>query len=223
MEKICFIICTNKEYVLQECLLYLEQLHVPEGYEVEVLTVRDAKSMAAGYNYGMKHSDAKYKIYMHQDVFIYYHDFLQEILSLFTKYPKIGMIGMVGNTSLGKDGALWNDAKAKRKGEVLLDLIVKNQYACYGKVENEYEKVLVIDGLLMATQYDIPWREDLFSGWDMYDCSQSMEFHRAGYDVVVPKMDAPWCVHDNDILDMDNYEKWHAVFKKEYEKDWRES
>ena len=26
-----------------------------------------------------------------------------------------------------------------------------------------------VDGLLMATQYDIPWREDLFDGWDFYD------------------------------------------------------
>ncbi len=23
-----------------------------------------------------------------------------------------------------------------------------------------------IDGLLMATQYDVPWREDLFDGFD---------------------------------------------------------
>ncbi len=54
----------------------------------------------------------------------------------------------------------------------------------------------MIDGMLMATQYDLPWREDLFMRWDSYDASQSQEFIRHGYQVVVPAMDHPWCLHD---------------------------
>ena len=38
----------------------------------------------------------------------------------------------------------------------------------------------------MATQYDVPWREDLFDGFDFYDVSQSFEFRKAGYTVGVP-------------------------------------
>lgn len=40
--------------------------------------------------------------------------------------------------------------------------------------------VTAIDGMFMATQYDISWREDLFDGWDFYDISQSCEFTRGG-------------------------------------------
>ena len=43
--KIAFIICTNDNQELQECLVYLNNLDVPEGYKVEIITVMDASSM----------------------------------------------------------------------------------------------------------------------------------------------------------------------------------
>ena len=69
-KKICFIACVNNERLWKECLVYIDRLIIPEGYKVDVLAVWDAKSIAAGYNEGMQASDAKYKIYLHQDVFI---------------------------------------------------------------------------------------------------------------------------------------------------------
>ena len=68
--KISFIICTNDELQLQECLMYINLLHIPEGYQTEVITVTDAVSMASGYNEAMRTSDAKYKIYLHQDMWV---------------------------------------------------------------------------------------------------------------------------------------------------------
>jgi hypothetical protein len=63
-----------------------------------------------------------------------------------------------------------------------------------------YETVQVVDGLLMVTQYDLPWREDLFQSWHFYDASQCMEFAKAGYTVAVPKQEKPWCLHDSGIV-----------------------
>ena len=54
------------------------------------------------------------------------------------------------------------------------------------KQNKPYTEVEAVDGLFIATQYDVKWREDIFDGWDFYDISQSEEFHRAGYKVVVP-------------------------------------
>ena len=82
--------------------------------------------------------------------------------------------------------------------------------------DSGYLDVDAIDGFLMVTQYDVPWREDLFTGWDFYDCSQSMEFIRKGYRVVVPDMKAPWCVHDCGFIDLTNYEEERKKFIKEY-------
>lgn len=218
--KICFIICSNDEFATEECLLYIKHLEVPEGYEVQTVIVTGAKSMCAGYNQGMKQTDAKYKIFMHQDVYIVNKNFLQDLLNLFCEDAQIGMVGMVGNTSLAEDGGAWSDGSWRRVGKVYLDTIINKSYSASPKFTTTYKEVIVVDGLLMATQYDIPWREDLFHGWDFYDCSQAIEFIRAGYKVVVPDMVHPWCLHDNDVLNLSHYDAWRQVFQKEYYEDY---
>jgi hypothetical protein len=77
--------------------------------------------------------------------------------------------------------------------------------------------VEALDGLLLATQTDIPWREDLFDGWDFYDISQCFEMIRHGYRVVVPYQDEPWCYHDNNYSKMVNYQKYCDRFVDEYQ------
>lgn len=214
--KICFIMCANDAFLAKECLLYISQLEIPEGFAVEKKIIYGAESMASGYNRAMKESDAKYKIYLHQDVLLVHRTFLLGMTALFRANPQIGMLGVVGNKSLATDGCPWSDGMHRRIGEIFSDLIYKTGYSVFSKVAGDYEEAVVLDGLFMATQYDLPWREDLFQGWDFYDCSQSLEFWKAGYLVVVPHMEAPWCLHDNDILHMENYEMWRRVFEEEY-------
>ena len=74
----------------------------------------------------------------------------------------------------------------------------------------------------MATQHDVPWREDLFQKWDFYDVSQSMEFRRRGYQVVVPYMEKPWCIHDDGILNLEHYYGEMDIFREEYYKIFEE-
>lgn len=219
-KKICFIMCSNNERFAEECSLYLRQLTVPEGYETQILVIRDAHSMACGYHRAMKQSDAKYKVYLHQDVLVIYRDFLKELIRLFQKYPKLGMLGVVGNTSLAEDGCPWSDGMWRRVGDLYADTIDHVRRSLFARIDGDYADVLVLDGLLIATQYDLPWREDLFGGWDFYDCSQSLEFQRAGYEVGVPHMEEPWCLHENDVMNLEDYERWRSVFVAEYREDY---
>ncbi len=214
--KICFIMCSNDEFQARECQIYIEQLLVPENYTVEVLVVNGAESMTDGYNEAMNASDAKYKVYLHHDVMIINPGFLNDMLVLFKKYPEVGMFGMAGNETVAEDGGMWSDGLWRRTGELLADCIFDHSYSLFKKVEGDYAEVIALDGLLMATQYDVPWRGDLFKGWDYYDASQSIEFWKAGYKVVVPHMDVPWCLHDNDVLNIAGYDTWKKVFVKEY-------
>ena len=202
--------------LLEECMLYLERLYVPEGYETELLTIYDAKSMTAGYNEGMEASDAKYKIYLHQDVFITDRYFLYELIDVFEADKSIGMLGIVGAPKMSEDGVMWN---VNRVGS----MYGKNNTNL--KLCNEFEKfegeklcdVEAIDGLLMATQYDIKWRDDLFKEFDFYDASQSMEFIKNNYRVVVPVVEKPICVHDDGyILNLKNYDENRKIYLGEY-------
>ena len=194
--------CVNDELYEEECIRYIKRLHVPEEYEVQQLSVLGAKSMADGYNEAMQQTDAKYKVFLHQDVFIVYKNFIRDLLWIFDQDKEIGMIGMVGSPVMPAEGVTSN---IKQAGPALI-----------GQVKMPYEQVEAIDGLLMATQADLPWREDIFDGWDFYDVSQSMEFRKKGYKVVVPHMEIPWCLHDDGYVNLERYFKWRDVFLKEY-------
>ena len=210
----CFIICSNDQIYAQECLYYINQLNVPEGYEVDVLTIEDADSMTSGYNEGMNYSNAKYKVYLHQDVFIINRDFIQDCLRIFQSDERIGMIGNVGVEKMPLTGVMWDVERCGMVYEqhnyetVILSNDIRN--------EKDHMEVEAIDGFLMVTQYDVPWREDLFDNWDFYDASQSMEFIRQGYKVVIPRMNEPWCVHDCGFVNLGNYEEERRKFVKEY-------
>ena len=130
---------------------------------------------------------------MQQDVFIVHRYFIRDILSIFQK-SEIGMIGMVGSKKLPENAIMWD---GPRIGKLYANITYKSTESVLGEVKGSWENVEAIDGFLMATQYDLPWREDLFTEWDFYDISQSMEFIRRGYQVVVPNQTQAWCIHDN--------------------------
>jgi len=210
--KICFILCANQERYFQECLLYINELLIPEEFEVEVLSIQDAKSMTAGYNEGMQSSDAKYKVYLHQDVFLVNRNFIFDILKIFSD-ETIGMIGMVGTPKMPESCIMWDDT---RVGRIYSSNLFLAGPSVIGEIREEYAQVEAVDGLLMVTQYDIPWREDLFQKWDFYDISQSYEFRKKGYKVVVPNIVIPWCIHDDGVMNLENYYDERRKFIAEY-------
>ena len=139
--------------------------------------------------------------------------FIYEILKIFSQDSKIGMVGMVGSPVLPMEGVMWAGA---RIGALFTSNVKEVGPALIGEVRSPYEQVEAVDGLLIATQEDLPWRGDIFTGWDFYDISQSMEYRKAGYKVVVPQMEYPWCLHDDGFVNLETYFKWRDVFLKEY-------
>ena len=220
-KKFCFIICTNDEQQLNECLLYLEQLNIPDGYEIEILTITDAASMTSGYNEAMNASDAKYKIYLHQDTFIIERDFLKKILHIFNTDSKIGMIGVVGTEKLSKDGVMWHE---ERCGNFYRLEEWHKMHLCEDVkiIKSGRKEVDAVDGFLMITSVDIPWREDILKGWDFYDVSQCMEFHRAGYKIVVPGQRENWAIHACGAPGFGQYDYNRKIVLKEYPEIWKD-
>jgi Glycosyltransferases involved in cell wall biogenesis len=202
--QIAFIICSNSIQYYNECVRYIQDLRIPEGYETDIICVQEAESMAQGYNAGMRASEAKYKIYLHQDTFIINKDFIYEILKIFGDDERIGMVGVLGATELPEDADLcfkWNAGHI----EAYTGMTTIHGSGSQDRYRATIE-VKAIDGLMMVTQYDVPWREDLLDGWDFYDVSQSLEMHKCGYKVVVPNQEMPWCYHDCGVSKMGSYD-----------------
>lgn len=216
--KISFIICSNRENYLQECRQYIAELYVPEGFSIEVLPITGAASMTAGYQQGMLSTDARYKIYMHQDVFILNRNFIQDSLDIFEKDKKIGMIGMVGTKQLPENGCMWTTPMrtGALRSSVLNTLTVDSYFDLPVNSSKGYAPVQAIDGLLMMTRFDLPWQEKLDFGWDFYDVSQSIEFTRQGYHIAVPYQKKPWVLHDTGFLHLNNYNQARKIFLSTY-------
>lgn len=204
--------CVNNKMYEEECIRYINRLNIPEGYEIDQISVWEAESMTAGYQAAMEASDAKYKVYLHQDVFIVDHNFIYRMLEVFEE-PDIGMLGMVGSPELPEDGVMWS---GERVGIIFSSNIKEAGIAPIGDILNKYQEVEAVDGLLIATQYDIPWRKDLFTGWDFYDISQSMEFRKNGYKIAVLGGKYPEVLHDDGFVNLITYFRWRDIFLNEY-------
>lgn len=212
-KKIAFIVCVNDKEEFAEAEYYLNRLFLPEGFEKDIITVENAPSMTSGYNAGMKSSDAKYKVYLHQDVFIINQSFIFDLLELFGSNDKIGAFGSIGCDNLPLNGravSAWNVGQVYHN--CIPSKMVRKQ-----KENKEPMIVEAVDGLIIATQYDVRWREDLFEGWDFYDVSQCFEMKRAGYEVVVPWQKSPWFYHDCTYSKMTNYDKYCERLIAEYQ------
>lgn len=211
--KIAFIMCTNSEKDYIEAKGYIERLNVPEGYSVEIIPIRNAKSMCSGYNMGMNMSDAKYKVYLHQDTYIFFKDFIYKIIEVFED-DTIGMIGVVGNDTMPYEGVMWYK---ERYGSMYccesLNAVSTEKVI---SVNSELMDVQTVDGFLMATSVDVKWREDIFDGWDFYDISQCMEIKKFGKRIVLPVQEKPWCMHNSGCLNLENYFKNREKFVAEY-------
>ena len=216
-KKICVVTCVNNERQYEECLLYLQHAHLPEGFSIEYVPIYGAKSLTAGYQEGMSASSAKYKVYIHQDACLVNLDALRRMIGLFQEHPEIGMFGFAGCTKLPSSG-VWYETEGVGYGVVAQATEPdKLEILGFKKTERSYEPVEAIDGVFMMTQYDLHWRDDLFTGWDFYDVSQAIEFRRRGWQVAVPGSDTIWCIHDSGIeFDTVAYEHWRKLFVEEY-------
>lgn len=216
--KIAFIICTNNDLLLEETVHYMNHLIVPDGYMTDLLTIQEASSITAGYCEAMSQTDAKYKIYMHQDVFILNRNILKDLLSIFQSDPRIGMVGMVGYDTVSPDGIMWHKKRLgnlyERKPNDTYPALSQYQYSL---TEDGYFYAAEIDGFFMATACDLPWNTEVLKGWDFYDAFQSIHYLTSGYKIVVPIQKYPWCMHDdNKFPNLTNYNYYRKLFMQTY-------
>ena len=197
--KFAFIICVNDEEEFSEAALYLQHLHIPYGMEAEIIPVRGANSVCQGYEQGRNLTDARYKVYLHQDVLVVHKNLLEELWYMFQD-PQVGVVGLAGCERLPDSGIWWDGSGihnivAHAVGDRLIGVAGGPVPCC---------EVQAADGVLLATQYDIPWRADLFTGWHFYDLSLCQEYRRQGYKVMLAEQSEHWIIHQTKHTQVDD-------------------
>ena len=215
--KIAFIICVFNESQFRTCVSYINDLEIPLGIEIDIVSVRGSISIAQAYNIGLNQTDAKYKVYLQSNAYIINKTLIKDILDIFNN-NKIGLIGVAGAKRLPTSGLWWEDVGKVGKFNILRNGI--NEDNKLNNIIEKYEIVEAVDGLIMATQIDIKWREEIFDGLYFYDISECMEFKKNGFQIVVPRQETTWCIQD---MTSEVYkeveieiEKYKNVFLKEY-------
>ena len=211
--KIACILCVNDEEQFSEASLYLQHLHLPQGMEMEVIPIRGAASMCAGYEQGRLASNAKYKVYLHQDVLVIRKNLLVELTNGF-RNPKVGVIGLAGCEQLPMSGIWWDGMGIHNN---IAHVLRPEEIIGYAE-EVPCCEVQAADGVLLATQYDIPWRSDILKGWHFYDISLCQEYRRRGYQVILPRQEEPWIIHQtvHDHAGEDYYQQ-QEIFLQVYQ------
>lgn len=190
------IIHATDEKYYSELVQALQSLVVPKGFSCEVRPITREKKYAA-YNTAMRASDAKYKIYMDERTTVTNQNFLSELLEIFNSDKTIGLVGVTGAVELSTNG-----------------ISVKSFKRTYKDFSGEVEAV---DFFFLATQYDLPWRHDLFTDDFFGRQAQCIEFKRAGYKVFVARQSNPWVAYQNEKLTIDDANR--QKFLDEYSKD----
>ena len=206
--KFAFMACVNDKILYKQCLKHIDSLRIRDGYSIEKIDMVGARNINEAYNNAMKRSDAKFKIYLHQDTFIKNKNFLNEICRIFAQDLSVGMIGVVGARRLPSNGIWFKNnwwycygkVLEYRRGGILQSILGplnkrKERIVSFRKVQGEFMPMVVIDGLIMITQYDIPWRTDLYGGFLYYEGPHCIEFIKRGYKVIIPAQKTPWVMH----------------------------
>ena len=212
--EICFISAVTDIERYNKSLSTWQQLTVPNGFTVNSLAIQEAASMTEAYQIGMESSTAKYKVYIHQDVEITQKNFLQVMVDIFRSDANIGMAGVVGSKNIPQSAVWW---EGDLVGAIRDDHTGIMENYLYERSGEKCIEAAVVDGLLMMTQYDIPWRTDIFDQWHFYDLSQCMEFRKRGYSTAVLPQIMPGVTHYCGQNAMLGYEEARIKFIREYE------
>ena len=213
---VAFLCCVDDEAKLARLEQSINALEPYPGTDVGLFTVSEEASIGRAYNRLLGQAAGwRYKVYVHQDVVLLNRDLVADLLRLF-RHGTLALVGVAGVRFLPPSYVWWNGSGLY--GRVVQDRGRGPELRDFGEPDGEYASVECVDGLFLATQYDLPWDERI-PGFHFYDVTQSTRFLLRGYDVGVARQRDPWVRHDigeRDDRPSPAYETSRAAFADIY-------
>ena len=128
------------------------------------------------------------------------------------------MLGIMGTTTIPQSGRWWKGSSDTFVMSLYQNAVLNILESISHSTDKDFVETDCIDGIFMATSYDVPWREDIFDGWHFYDISQCYEFHRKGLTVGGLCNNVMTVIHETTLRNNDNpqYNRYLELFLKEY-------
>ena len=194
---IAILVWKRNEEHYANCIEGLRQLQYPAGYEVQVYTLTDQDTFTKQCSSVLAESDAKYKIYLSDEMRITALTFVQDMLNIFADRT-IGMIGFFGSAEMPLSANIM-DASHKY-GSVFMPADGALEEMRFGEgTADAVADVRAILPSLFVTQNDLPWDAD-YTGQYYAVQEQCRNFTRRGYRVVVPIVETPFCGYQSEEI-----------------------
>lgn len=211
-KKVAFFVRKSDETLYSVCLESLQALHLPRGYEAEIFPLAADRPYAVQANRALALSDAKYKIYINDEVCLVQPHVLEEMLAIFAD-AAVGMVGALGSPSLPVDGNVLSSAH--KRGAVYVPSEEGFSELRFGDAAGEVADVRYILPFFFATQWDIPWDESYEQQYYAV-LAQCRAFEEAGRRMVVPLSETIWCAVQGKGLSFDAEEADRKAFFTKY-------
>lgn len=214
---IAYIMCANEPEYVAEAARYLRRQKLAEKMNIRLYVVYNAESMAAGYNLAMARSEERYKIYIHQDTFIFDEGYTMRLVSRLRE-AECAMLAPAGTVKMPAGGRWWESAPQDKRLCLYQDFTL---HILKSAGRETPEGLQCPDGVLIATREDVRWREELFGHFHFYDVSQGFEFIKKGFKVgFFDNGGVPGVLHEDsvskNVRSEELYEQARQIFIQEY-------
>ena len=119
---------------------------------------------------------------------------------------------------MSKNGMWFKSDVKYRRSNIYNDILLNIQQCKSLYTSGDYEHADAIDGIFIATAYDILWRQDIFDGWHYYDISQTYEYRKAGFKTIFINFSSVTLLHETTTVKdpLDLYDKYQKIFTSYY-------
>jgi glycosyltransferase involved in cell wall biosynthesis len=180
------------------------------GVPFEIIQIWNPNKMGicAAYNEGVAKANYEYLVFAHEDILFHNQNWGNELIKTFESDPEIGLVGVIGSHYKASILSGWVNHKNNHSSNLISNF---NGHVFYDQIKNgikvnksqlyhyedilkllpnktEYEEVVCLDGLFMATKKSVynefQFDELTFKNFHCYDIDYSLQVTQK-YKVVV--------------------------------------
>jgi hypothetical protein len=176
---VSIVICSIDDHKLERIVALYRSLFA--GVPHEIISIRDARSLAEAYNRAVAASGADIVVLSHDDVDVLAPDFAARLLR---HLGSVDVVGVVGSTHVAGPAVGWSGHPHLRgwithhaAGDAAwsVDVLDPRPVA---------HDLVLLDGVFLAARRDVfarlPFDADLFDGFHLYDVDWSFRAARSG-------------------------------------------
>jgi len=152
------------------------------GWSIELIAIRDARSLAEAYNRGVRSSKGDVIILSHDDIDIAASDFACRLVRHLRQFD---VVGVIGSTKMSGPAWGWSGHPHLRGW---ITHVVPEGDAWHAEIVDPRPsagEIQVLDGVLLAARrkvfMEVDFDEKTFEGFHLYDIDWSYRAFRAGY------------------------------------------